>query len=89
MVDMATILREKIYSAVRAFTCATVAEAEAATKVIIRLVDNALPELSLMMGHAFDAALRHATKLVYVRRVVTRTHVASGDHDSKSVPICA
>ena len=45
--------------------------------------------LSLMMGHAFDAALRHATKLVYARRVVTRTHVASGDHDSKSVPICA
>ena len=41
--------------------------------------------LSLMMGHAFDAALRHATKLVYARRVVTRTHVASGDHDSKSV----
>lgn len=34
--------------------------------------------LSLMMGHAFDAALRHATKLVYARRVVTRTHVASG-----------
>ena len=29
MVDMATILREQIYSAVRAFTCATVAEAEA------------------------------------------------------------
>ena len=45
--------------------------------------------LSLMMGHALDAALRHATKLVYARRVVTRTHVASGDHDSKSVPICA
>lgn len=85
MVDMATILREQIYSAVRAFTCATVAEAEAATKVIIRLVDNALPD----DGTCFDAALRHATKLVYVRRVVTRTHVASGDHDSKSVPICA
>ena len=30
--------------------------------------------LSLMMGHAFDAALCHATKLVYARRVVTRTH---------------
>jgi hypothetical protein len=44
MVDMATILREQIYSAVRAFTCATVAEAEAATKVIIRLVDNAIPD---------------------------------------------
>lgn len=30
MVDTATMLREQIYSAVRAFTCATVAEAEAA-----------------------------------------------------------
>lgn len=28
MVDTATMLREQIYSAVRAFTCATVAEAE-------------------------------------------------------------
>lgn len=42
MVDMATILREQIYSAVRAFTCATVAEAEAATKVIIRLAGAGL-----------------------------------------------
>ena len=44
MVDTATMLREQIYSAVRAFTCATVAEAEAATKAIIRLVDNGLPD---------------------------------------------
>jgi hypothetical protein len=42
MVDMATILREQIYSAVRAFTCATVAEAEAATKVIIPQFSRAL-----------------------------------------------
>lgn len=44
MVDTATMLREQIYSAVRAFTCATVAEAEAAAKAIIRLVDNGLPD---------------------------------------------
>ena len=41
--------------------------------------------LSLMMGHAFDAALRHATKLVYVRRVVTRTHVASGNFNLRPI----
>lgn len=44
MIDTATMLREQIYSAVRAFTCATGAEAEAATKAIIRLVDNGLPD---------------------------------------------
>lgn len=44
MVDMASLAREQVYSAIRAFTCATVAEAEAATKAIIRLVDNALPD---------------------------------------------
>lgn len=44
MVDMASPVREQIYGAIRAFTCATVAEAEAATRAIIRLVDNALPD---------------------------------------------
>lgn len=42
--DMASPVREQIYSAIRTFTCATVAEAEAATRAIIRLVDNALPD---------------------------------------------
>ena len=37
---MASRLREEIYTAVRAFTCATVAEAEEATRAIIRLVEN-------------------------------------------------
>jgi hypothetical protein len=44
MIDSASVIREHIYSAIRAFTCATVAEAEAATKAIIRLVDNAMPD---------------------------------------------
>lgn len=44
MIDMASPVREHIYSAIRAFTCATVAEADAATKAIIRLVDDALPD---------------------------------------------
>ena len=85
MIDTATMLREQIYSTVRAFTCATVAEAEAAAKAIIRLVDNGLPDDGTP---AFVAVLRHATKLVYVQLVATRIHVASGDHDGKSVPIC-
>lgn len=42
--DMASPIREQIYLAIRAFTCATVAEAEAATKAIIRLVDDGLPD---------------------------------------------
>lgn len=44
MVDMASSVREQIYSAIRAFTCATVAEAEAATKAVIRLIDNPMPD---------------------------------------------
>lgn len=44
MVDMAGQIREQIYGAIRAFTCATVSEAETATRAVIRLVDNALPE---------------------------------------------
>lgn len=36
--------REQVFGAIRAFTSATVAEAEAATKAIIRIVDNALPD---------------------------------------------
>lgn len=42
--DTTNPVREQIYSAIRAFTCATIAEAEAATRAIIRLVDNALPD---------------------------------------------
>lgn len=37
---MASRLREEVYTAIRAFTCATVAEAEAATRAVIRLVEN-------------------------------------------------
>lgn len=37
---MASRLREEIYSAIRAFTSATVAEAEEAARVVIRLVEN-------------------------------------------------
>ena len=37
---MASRLREEIYTAIRAFTCATVAEAEEATRAVIRLVQN-------------------------------------------------
>lgn len=44
MIDMASPVREQVYGAIRALTCATVAEAEAATKAIIRLVDNAMPD---------------------------------------------
>lgn len=44
MIDMASLTREHVYSAIRAFTCATVAEAEAATKAIIRLVNNGFPD---------------------------------------------
>lgn len=42
---MASHLREKIYCAVRAFTCATAAEAEQATRAIIRLVADAAPSI--------------------------------------------
>lgn len=37
---MASRLREEIYTAIRAFTCATVAEAEEATRAVIILVQN-------------------------------------------------
>lgn len=37
---MASRLREEIYTAIRAFTCATVAEAEEATRAVILLVQN-------------------------------------------------
>lgn len=43
MVDTATKLREEIYSAIRAFTCATVSESEAATKAVIKIINNGLP----------------------------------------------
>ena len=42
--DEMSIIREQVYGAIRSFTSATVAEAEAATKAIIRIVDNALPD---------------------------------------------
>lgn len=42
--DTASMAREQVFGAIRAFTSATVAEAEAATKAIIRIVDNALPD---------------------------------------------
>jgi hypothetical protein len=41
--DMASMAREQIYGAIRAFTSATIAEAEAATKAVVRIVDNAEP----------------------------------------------
>ncbi len=44
MIDAASVARQQIYSDIRAFTCATVSEAEAATKAIIRPVNNALPD---------------------------------------------
>ena len=44
MIDSASVIREQIYSAIRVFTCATVSEAGAAAKAIIRLVDNAMPD---------------------------------------------
>ena len=44
MIDAASMAREQIYSAIRAFTCATVTGAEAATKAVIRPVNNALPD---------------------------------------------
>ena len=40
MTLMTSRLREEIYTAIRAFTCATVAEAEEATRAVIRLVEN-------------------------------------------------
>lgn len=42
-INAAGLLREQIYTAIRANTAATVAEAEDATRSIIRLVANALP----------------------------------------------
>jgi len=37
---MTSHLREEIYTAIRAFTCATVAEAEEATRIVVRLIQN-------------------------------------------------
>lgn len=45
--DMASPVREQIYGAIRAFTSATVAESEDATKAIILIVSNALPEVTI------------------------------------------
>lgn len=44
MIDMASPAREKIRSAIRAFTSASVAEAEAATFAIIRIIQDNTPE---------------------------------------------
>jgi hypothetical protein len=46
MIDAASPQREQIFSAIRAFTCATVAEAEAATLAIIRLVNAGEPYMT-------------------------------------------
>lgn len=43
MIDAASPVREKIYGAIRAFTSSTVSESEDATKKIIRVVNDALP----------------------------------------------
>ena len=37
---MASRLREEVYTAIRTFTSATVAEAEHATRAVIRLIEN-------------------------------------------------
>ena len=42
-VDAASPVREQIHSAIRAFTSATVAEADAAALAIIRIIRNAAP----------------------------------------------
>lgn len=42
--DTSGLVREQVYGAIRAFTCATVAEAESATRAIIRIVNNGLPD---------------------------------------------
>lgn len=57
---MASRLREEIYSAIRTFTCATVAEAEEATRAIIRLVENerAGPKGPTHHGLSLDALAR-------------------------------
>ncbi len=41
--DMMSPVREEIYMAIRMHTPASVAEAEKATEVLIRIVNNALP----------------------------------------------
>jgi hypothetical protein len=41
--DEATPIREEIFTAIRAYTAATVAEAEQATRAIIRIVRNNVP----------------------------------------------
>lgn len=40
---MASPIRERIYGAIRAFTCATVSESEAATGAIVRIVTDSMP----------------------------------------------
>lgn len=45
VMDMSSPVREQIYTAIRTFTCATVAEAEEATRAIIRLVTGATPSI--------------------------------------------
>lgn len=40
---LASKLREEVFTAIRAYTAATVAESEAATMAILRLVENATP----------------------------------------------
>ena len=43
MIDMASPVRDRVYSAIRAVTRATTAEAGHATTAIIQVVENALP----------------------------------------------
>ena len=44
MIDMASPIREQIFSAIRAFTSSTTSEAENATAAIVRLIANATPQ---------------------------------------------
>jgi hypothetical protein len=57
---MASRLREEIYTAIRTFTCAKVAEAEEAARAIIRFVENesAGPKGPTYNGLSLDALAR-------------------------------
>ena len=61
---LASKLREEVFAAIRAHTAATVAEAEAATIAIIRLVGNAAA-LDATPPETTDADLAQALQSVY------------------------
>lgn len=56
--DVASAAREQIYGAIRAFTSATVAEAEAATKAVVRVVNNAAPDVDNRISAALEPFAR-------------------------------